>query len=138
MNREVLTYSAIKLFQSCRWKYNLRMNEGLVPLAQDDNLYLGSVWHSVLEIWYRNGDNDSKIARATRLIEQSFPNRQTDTRQKRAWHLCHAMFRGYIQHYLEDEFNVLSVEMAFRFLIPPPADPVELSSCAERSTVWFS
>lgn len=55
MNREVLTYSAIKLFQGCRHKYNLRMNEGLAYLTQDDNLYLGSVWHLFQEIWYGGG-----------------------------------------------------------------------------------
>ena len=121
MNREVLTYSAIKLFQGCRYKYNLRMNEGLAPLSQDDNLYLGSVWHSVLEIWYGTGDNNSKIERATLLINQSFPKRISDSRQKRDWHLCHAMFKGYINRYPEDEFKVLGVEMEFVVPIINPA-----------------
>ena len=113
MTKEILTYSAIKLFQSCRYKYNLRMIEGLAPLTQDDNLYLGSVWHSVLEIWYGRGEPDTRIEKATQVINQNFPNHQTDSRQKRDWHLCHAMFRGYINQYPEDEFKVLAVEMEF-------------------------
>jgi len=52
MSKAILTYSALKTFMSCRWKYNLRMNDGLVSLAQDDYSFLGSVLHSVLEIWY--------------------------------------------------------------------------------------
>ena len=121
MNREVLTYSAIKLFQGCRYKYNLRINEELAPLSQDDNLYLGSVWHLVQEIWYGGGDNDSKIEKAALVIDQSFPNRQTDLKQKRDWHLCHAMFRGYINMYPEDEFKVLGVEMEFVIPIINPS-----------------
>ena len=121
MKKEVLTYSAIKLFQGCRRKYNLRMNEGLVPLSQDGNLYLGSVWHAVLEIWYGSGDNDTKIRNAALIIDQSFPNRQTDLRQKRDWHLCHAMFRGYMNRYPVDEFKVLGVEMEFVIPIRNPS-----------------
>ncbi|MDP8228129.1 MAG: PD-(D/E)XK nuclease family protein, partial [Candidatus Electryoneaceae bacterium] len=97
------------------------MNEGLTTLARDDNLFLGSVWHSVLEIWYGAGDHDSKIEQATLLIDQSFPNRQTDTRQRRDWHLCHAMFKGYRDCYPEDEFKVLGVEMEF---VVPIINPV--------------
>ena len=121
MTKEILTYSAIKLFQSCRYKYNLRMIEGLAPLTQDDNLYLGSVWHLVQEIWYGGGDCESKIVKAGLIIDQSFPNRQTDSKQKRDWHLCHAMFRGYINRYPDDEFKVLGVEMEFAIPIINPS-----------------
>ena len=121
MNREVLTYSAIRLFQGCRWKYNLRMNDGLTSLVQDDNLYLGSVWHSVLEIWYGTSDYKTKVELASNLIDQSFPKHISDSRQKRNWHLCHAMFKGYINRYTEDEFKVLGVEMEFVVPIINPA-----------------
>jgi len=121
MSKAILTYSALKTFMSCRWKYNLRMNEGLTSLALDDNLFLGSVWHSVLEVWYGSGDNDSKNERASLLIDQSFPKHISDSRQKRDWHLCHAMFKGYINRYTEDEFKVLGVEMEFVVPIINPA-----------------
>ena len=121
MIREVLTYSAIRLFQGCRWKYNLRMNEGLTSLAQDDNLYLGSVWHSVLEIWYGTNDYQTKVELASKLIDQSFPKHISDSRQKRNWHLCHAMCKGYVNRYTEDEFKVLGVEMEFVIPIINPA-----------------
>lgn len=113
MTKEILTYSAIRLFQGCRLKYNLRMNDGLTSLSQDDNLYLGSVWHSVLEIWYGGGKKESKMEKASLLIDKSFPNHLSDTKQKRNWHLCHAMIKGYINRYTEDEFKVLGVEMEF-------------------------
>ena len=50
--KSILTYSAMQMFQNCRRKYHLRYNEYLVSLKADENLYLGSVLHSVLEIWY--------------------------------------------------------------------------------------
>lgn len=121
MNRKVLTYSAIKLFQSCRQKYNLRMNEGLTPLSEDGNLYLGSVWHAVLEIWYSAGDTETKVKRVTQIIDQSFPDRQTVARQKRDWHLCHSMFQGYMNRYQSEDFKVLGVEMEFAIPIINPA-----------------
>jgi len=120
MNKEILTYSAIKLFQGCRYKYDLRMHQHLTPLSEDGNLYLGSVWHNILEIWYGVGERNEKIVNATRVIDQSFPDRQTDNRQKRDWHLCHAMFQGYIKQYPLEDFKVLAVEMEFAIPIRNP------------------
>ena len=96
ISKETLTYSAIKSFQSCRWKYNQRYNNNLTPSKEKDVLYLGSVWHSVLEIWYGHGDYESKLKKITILIDKSFPDYISDSKQKQNWHLCHAMFQGYI------------------------------------------
>ncbi|MBC8466068.1 PD-(D/E)XK nuclease family protein [bacterium] len=113
MSKSILTYSSIKLFQSCRWKYNQRYNNNLTPFKEKDVLYLGSVWHSVLEIWYGPGDYDSQIEKAIALIDKSFPDYLTDAKQKQNWHLCHAMFQGYINRYPEEDFKPLGLEMEF-------------------------
>jgi len=97
------------------------MNDGLTSLSQDDNLYLGSVWHSILEIWYGTSDYQTKVELASKLIDQSFPKHISDSKQKRNWHLCHAMFEGYTKHYSEDDFKVLGVEMEFVVPIINPA-----------------
>ena len=121
MSKAVLTYSALRMFQSCRRKYYLRYNECLVPIKQDTNLYLGSVWHSVLELWYKPGECDAKVSVIQDLIDKSFPDRISDPGQKRDWHLCHAMFAEYIQRYPEEDFQVLGVEQEFAVPVVNPA-----------------
>ena len=118
--KDILTYSSIKLFQSCRWKYNQRYNNNLTPSKEKDVLYLGSVWHSVLEIWYGNSDHKSKIEKAIVLIDKSFPDYLTDSKQKQNWHLCQAMFEGYINRFPEEEFKPLGLEMEFVIPITNP------------------
>ena len=113
ISKEILTYSAIKSFQSCRWKYNQRYNNNLTPFKEKDVLYLGSVWHSVLEIWYGPGEYESKIKKIIIFIDKSFPDYLTDTKQKQNWHLCHAMFQGYMNKYPGEDFKPLGLEMEF-------------------------
>ena len=119
--KSILTYSALRMFQSCRRKYYLRYCENLVPIKQDTNLYLGSVWHEVLELWYKPGEPDAKVSGIQDLIDKSFPERICDPRQRRDWHLCHAMFEGYRARFPEEDFDVLSVEQEFSVPIVNPA-----------------
>jgi len=121
MSKTILTYSALRQFQNCRRKYHLRYNEYLVPLKADEILYLGSVWHSVMELWYSEGERDAKLQAIRELIDQSFPGRVVDPAQKRDWHLCHAMFDGYRVRYPEEDFQILTVEQEFSIPIINPA-----------------
>ncbi len=121
MSKSILTYSGMRLFQNCRRKYHLRYNEYLVPLKADEILYLGSVWHSVMELWYGGGDRDTRIPAIRSLIDQSFPNHHSDPSQKRDWHLCHAMFEGYIKRYSEEDFQILAIEQEFSIPIINPS-----------------
>ena len=49
MPKDILTYSALRAFQTCPLKYHLRYDRCLVPLREDEVLYLGQVWHAVME-----------------------------------------------------------------------------------------
>ena len=120
MSKAILTYSALRMFQNCQRKYYLRYCENLVPIKKDTVLYLGSVWHSVMEQWYKPGEPDAKVSAIQDLIDKSFPERISDSGQKRDWHLCHAMFEGYIQRYPDEDFDVLSVEQEFSIPIVNP------------------
>jgi len=111
MSKTILTYSALRLFQNCRRKYHLRYNEYLVPLKADEILYLGSVWHSVMELWYGEGDRDAKLLAIRHLIDKSFPNHNSDPSRKRDWHLCHAMFDSYRARYPEEDFQMRRAEL---------------------------
>ena len=120
MSKAILTYSALRLFQNCRRKYYLRYCENLVPIKKDTILFLGSVWHSVLEQWYKPGEPDAKVSAIHDLVDKSFPGRIADPRQRRDWHLCHAMFDGYRARFPEEDFDVLSVEQEFTAPIVNP------------------
>ncbi len=120
MSKTILTYSALRLFQNCRRKYHLRHYEYLVPLKADEVLYLGSVWHSVMELWYGEGDLDAKLLAIRNLIDKSFPDHNSDPSQKRDWHLCHAMFDGYRARYPKEDFVVVGIEQEFSIPIINP------------------
>ena len=53
----VVSYSKIKAFKSCRRAYDLRYNEGLVPVKPAEAIETGSNYHKLLESMYK-GDFD--------------------------------------------------------------------------------
>ena len=118
--KSIITYSALRMFQNCRRKYFLRYVECLTPIKRDEVLYLGSVWHEVLELWYKPGERDAKLSAIHDLIDKSFPGRISDPSRKRDWHLCHVMFDGYRVRYPEEDFQILTVEQEFSIPIINP------------------
>jgi len=54
-----LTYSSIRCFRNCRMKYNLRYRAGLRKIRGEgaEALWLGQVWHGVLERVYKLREN---------------------------------------------------------------------------------
>ena len=46
MNKKIITFSAAKKFQSCHKAYYNRYKKNLVPLEQDEVLFLGSTIHN--------------------------------------------------------------------------------------------
>lgn len=53
--RRMLTYSAIRMFQSCPRKYDFRFNHEIVPAKRDEQaMYLGTVIHAALAAYYGN------------------------------------------------------------------------------------
>jgi hypothetical protein len=117
MNKQILTYSAARKFQVCHKAYHNRYLENLVPLEQDDALFLGSIIHECLEVWYKKEATSAEI---NRLIDEAYPLRDSAERQKRDWHLARAMMKGYRSHYGQEQFEVLETELEFRVPIINP------------------
>ncbi len=117
MNKQILTYSAARKFQVCHKAYHNRYLENLVPLEQDDALFLGSIIHECLEVWYKKKATGAEI---NRLIDEAYSLRDSAERQKRDWHLARAMMKGYCSHYDQEQFEVIETELDFRVPIINP------------------
>jgi len=119
--KQILTYSAARKFQSCHKAYFNRYKMNLVPLEQDEVLFLGSTIHRCLEQWYtRNPDGQWTDDQIMELIDRSYPRRDSDERQKRDWHLAKAMMAGYSRYYPTEDFEVIDTELEFSVPIINP------------------
>ena len=118
MKKQILTFSAAKKFQSCHKAYFNRYRQNLVPLEQNDTLFLGSLIHNCLELWHHPENDSSSI---NKLIYEAYPLRESEERQKRDWHLARAMMSGYMQHYIREDFEVIDTELEFCVPIINPA-----------------
>ena len=122
MNKQILTFSAAKKFQSCHKAYYNRYKKNLVPLEQDEVLFLGSTIHNCLELWYKRDPNDPIIEiQIGRLIDEAYPMRVSDEKQKKDWHLAKAMMEGYINKYPSEDFEIVDTELEFCVPIINPA-----------------
>ena len=121
MNKKIITFSAARKFQSCHKSYDNRYNKHLVPLEQNETLFLGSLIHDCLEMWYKRDLNDLSIEiQIGRLIDEAYPMRVSDEKQKKDWHLAKAMMDGYINQYQQEDFRIIDTELEFSVPIINP------------------
>ncbi len=119
--KQILTFSAARKFQSCHKSYYNRYKQNLVPLEQNETLFLGSTIHNALELWYKRDPNDPIIEiQIGRLIDEAYPLRVSDEKQKRDWHLATAMMGGYINQYPREDFEIIDTELEFSIPIINP------------------
>lgn len=112
--KQILTFSAARKFQSCHKAYYNRYKQYLVPLEQNETLFLGSTIHNALEFWYKRDPNDHTIeSQIGRLIDEAYPMRESDEKQKRDWHLAKAMMGGYLNQYPSEELEITDTELEF-------------------------
>jgi hypothetical protein len=114
---DVLTYSAMSMFQACRRKYRYRHLDHLVPVEKPQALRFGSISHEWLETWHRTGD----LELARRIIDHAYLDRSAVPDQKRDWHYQTAMLRAYTAQYPVEDFTVMALEAEFAGPLVNPA-----------------
>lgn len=107
--REVLTYSAVSTFQTCRRKYKLRNVDYLVPIEKAHALRYGTVTHQWLEAWHRTRSLPDALA----IIDAAYVNRGSDPAEKRDWHFQTATANAYADLWSEEPFEVVALEQEF-------------------------
>jgi hypothetical protein len=115
--RQVLTYSAMSTFQTCRRRYRYRYEDHLVPIAKARALAFGSVTHEWLEVWHR----DRSVEAAQAVIDRAYVNRQAGPDEKRDWHYQTAMLRAYAAQFAVEDFTVVDLERQFTGPLANPA-----------------
>ena len=112
----LLTNSATNSYLNCQKLYQLRYEEGLIPIERDSSLSFGSVFHDCLELWHRDRD----LAKVLALIDSAYPNRSFDEVQKAIWHKTVAMMTVYAETYAKENFEVVALERTFEGPIVNP------------------
>lgn len=98
----IITYSSMSMFMTCRQKYDHRYNSGIVPTKKPASLLLGSAVHAGLEKWFKL--HDKAIA-----LDATFINGIELAERIKARELVSA----YIDHYQNEDFTVYRVEHVF-------------------------
>lgn len=112
-DKSVLTYSALNTFRNCPRKYKHRYIDCLRPQEKPDALSFGSVIHGAIELWYQRVDDAHRLWTVLDFVDQQFPERIGDDRQKAAWHLARAIITGYAARYATEDFEIVEVEKSF-------------------------
>jgi hypothetical protein len=108
-----LTYSALNTFRNCPRKYKHRYLDCLRPREKAESLSFGGVVHSAVELWYRSVGNPDRLANVLNHLDQQFPARASDEREKAHWHLARAMLTGYAACYESEDFEIVEIEKPF-------------------------
>ena len=118
--KSILTFSALNTFRNCPRKYKLRYLDNLRRPEDPEALAFGAVIHEVLRLWYTLPADSHRTLAVLDCIDQQFPARAADVRQKAQWNLARAMMVGYAARYDAEEFEVLHVEKEFEGQIHNP------------------
>lgn len=108
--KKVLTYSALRSFQTCRCAYDYRFNRSIVPSETANPLFFGSAVHSALEQWFKTGSRD---AAQTAIMEQGFPVED--------YLKASELFDAYANHWHDEPFDVVAIEHEFSLPLINPS-----------------
>jgi len=114
---EILTYSGLNTFQTCRRRFLYRYIKGLVPMEKAHALRFGTVTHNWLEVWHRTGS----ITDTREVIELAYLGRTGDSREKQDWHYQTAMLEAYSHQYPSEILEVVELERVFSGPLRNPA-----------------
>lgn len=109
--RKLLTYTALRAFQTCPRRYAWRYVRGLEPVDVSDALHFGTLIHKCLEARFQGAHLETVFDYIDRLV----PGKGD------MWVKARAMMRGYYMKYPDDSFEVLSVEPSFQTRLRNPA-----------------
>lgn len=108
--KKVLTYSALRSFQTCRCAYDYRFNRSIAPTDTAKPLYFGTAVHAALEQWFKTGIRD---AAQTAIMEQGLPVEE--------YLKASELFEAYANHWSDEPFDVVSVEQEFSLPLINPS-----------------
>ena len=120
LEKSVLTYSALNTFRNCPRKYKHRYLDCLRPREKAESLSFGSVVHTAVELWYRSIGTPDRLSRVQNHIDQQYPARVSDQREKAHWHLARALMSGYVACYESEDFEIVELEKPFTSEIRNP------------------
>lgn len=130
--KQILTFSSLKVLRSCPRQYKLRFIDKLFPIEQDaDVRYFGTIVHRALEVFYgqraANSDDFELDCRlALDVIDEQCKGRDEKPDVKKMWHVARAMVSAYIGHYGKDEsWKILEIEKEFTDRIVNPKTGAE-------------
>ena len=112
----IFTVSSGRNYLTCEKSFELRNIKCLTPLKEHPFLPFGSIFHNWVECWHKTHD----INLCQKIIDDAYPLRESDLKEKQNWQYQTAMLKAYAKKYPNEEFSVIALEKEFKGKIINP------------------
>lgn len=113
----ILSYSSLKMWRRCRYKYWLRYLEGYKPEGSSPGLMRGSAGHAALAYWYSSGSEDDEGAIDKAWEVFSSPGELVGNAEEEFELLEEALGRYFEWARDKDRWEVLDIEREFKISV---------------------
>lgn len=106
--RTAFDYTALSTFQTCRRKYDLRMNKGYTKKQELKPVHFGKAIHNALDSWYKDKD----VAKAVDIFKANFTE-DLEIDDKRTNKMGEWIITNYDKQYRDQEHELVECERTF-------------------------
>lgn len=106
--KQILTNSSLSTFRACPRKYQIRYEQGYVPVQESEYLTFGKLMHKGIEAWSTNRNLEMAINAIYEMANKT-PNLDEFLVAK-----VHALMEGYHGRYKDDQYVAVAIEKDFR------------------------
>src|SRR5213595_2909269 len=113
---DVIRGSEYSSFLRCRRRWNWEWNEGLKPKKLNDKLFIGSLIHKWLEVYYENKGNDILAMREMQKMYLEADTQYSDQVElDDLWNLACGITEQYISTWdeIDRDYKTIATELQF-------------------------
>lgn len=115
--RKDFDYTMMSTFQTCRRRYNYRINRGLVPKEKAMPLTFGGAIHQALDYWHMSQRTREDCLRMIEIFKANFQE-DLERDSKRTVQMGEWVLRNYASTYAMEPFKVVASEQEFVLELP--------------------
>lgn len=114
----VIRGSEVQDFLRCRLRWKYAWVDQLVPSKLNDKLFIGTLIHKWMEVYYKTGLNHAEADLAMiHLYDTTDTSSMDQIQLEELWTLAQAVTANYHRTFQGDKFTVLATELTFRIAI---------------------
>jgi hypothetical protein len=114
---EVIRGSEQSDFLRCRKRWNYRWNEGLRPKKLNDKLFIGSLIHKWLEVYYKTGDEVQAVRQMESMWLEADTQYTDQVELQEMLHLAMNVTNHYWNTYKEPDSELTTIATELEFMV---------------------